>query len=228
MAYTYLTLVNDALTEINEVNLTEATFASATGVHSQVKNAVNAALRQINQDAFEWPFFHQTRTTTLSVDQVSIPYNSATETINFSTVRLEGDPTLGNESKTLIQMDYEEYLSKYVDAEFNPSDYAEIPQYVFRRPNLSFGVYPPPNAAYTLHYDTYDIPTDLVDYDDVPLIPEQFRHTIKDGTLYYLFMFRGDPESAGLSKDVFMMGIKTMRGIYQNRYEYVRSTFRNR
>jgi hypothetical protein len=38
-------------------------------------------------------------------------------------------------------------------------------------------------------------------------------------------MFRGDPESAGVIKGVFDDGIKTMRSIYQNRFEYVRSGY---
>ncbi len=224
MAYNFLTLTNDALTEINEVNLTEANFNSAVGVHSHARNAVNSALRQINQEAFEWPFFHQTRTATLSVNQVTVPYNSATETINFDSVRLQGDSTLGNDSKLLTQIDYEEYLNKYVDAEFNPANHANIPRYVFRRPNLTFGVYPPAKTTYTLYYDSYDIPSDLVSYDDVPLIPEQFRFVIRDGVLFYLYTFRGDPESAMAFNQRFKDGIKSMRGIYQNRYEYIRST----
>jgi hypothetical protein len=226
MAYDYLSLVNDALVEINEVPLTVASFTSASGVHQHVKNAVNAAIRQINQTAFEWPFYHQTRSVTLAVDQVVVPYNSATETINFHTVRLQGDTALNVKSQLLVEMDYEEYLHKYVDAEFNPSDYAEVPKYVFRRPDLTFGVYPPARDTYTIFYDSYDIPLDMVSHDDVPLIPEQFRFIIRDGALMYQYAFRGDPESAGIFNQKFLDGIKTMRGIYQNRYEYVRSTAR--
>lgn len=225
MAYDFLSLVNDVATEVNEVVLEEASFASATGVHAQLKSAVNSAIRQINQQAFEWPFYHQTREVVLTVDQNSIPYNSATETINFDSVRLKGETSLNNDSRLLVKMDYEEYLSKYVDAEFNPENYAEIPRYVFKKPNLAFGIHPPANAAYTIRYDSYDIPVDLVSWDDVPLIPEQFRYVIKDGALFYVFMFRGDPESAGAIRGVFEDGIGTMRSIYQNRFEYVRSGF---
>lgn len=227
MAYNFLSLVNDVLHEVNEVELTSGTFASASGVHSHVKTGVNSALRQINQDAFEWPFNHQTREVVLSVDQVSIPYQSATETINFGSVRIKGDNSLNVKGALLTQIDYEHYLSRYVDAEHNPSDYHDIPIYVFRRPNLSFGVYPPPNVAYTLEYDSYDIPTDLVAWDDVPYVPEQFRHLIKEGALPSAYMFRGDTEAAALYMSKFKDGIKQMRGIYQNRYEYVRSGFRN-
>lgn len=226
MAYNFLTLTNDALTEINEVHLTAANFSSATGVHLTAKNAVNSALKTINQEEFQWPFYHQTRQVTLAVNQTIVPYNSATETINYSTVRLAGDDTLGNESWLLRQVDYEEFLQKYPDAEFNPSKYAEIPRYVYRKPNLTFGIYPPPNNTYHIHYDSYDIPLDLVDHDDIPLIPEQFRFIIRDGALVYLYAFKGDPESAGVFDSKFKDGIKTMRGIYSNRFEYVRSTAR--
>jgi hypothetical protein len=225
MPYNFLSLVNDVAVEVNEVVLTEANFTSATGVYSQIKNAVNSAIRQINQEAFEWPFYHQTREVVLAVDQVIIPYNSLTESINFDSVRIKGELALNNQSRLLVKMDYEEYLSKYVDAEFNPTNYSDIPRYVFRKPNLTFGIHPPAKEAYTLRYDSYDIPVDMVSFDDVPLIPEQFRYTIKDGALFYVFMFRGDPESAVAIKGVFENGIKTMRTLYQNRYEYVRSGF---
>lgn len=225
MSYNFLSLVNDVAAEVNEVVLDSASFASAGGVHSQMKNAVNSAIRQINQQAFEWPFYHQSREVVLAINQTSIPYNSATETINFDSVRLKGETALSNQSRLLVKIDYEDYLSKYVDAEFNPSNYATLPQYVFDKPNLTFGIHPPANKAYTLRYDSYDIPVDMVDYDDVPLVPEQFRYVIRDGALFYVFMFRGDPESAGLIKSVFDDGIKGMRSIYQNRFEYVRSGF---
>jgi hypothetical protein len=228
MPYDFLSLTNDALTEINEVNLDVGSFSSASGVHAHVKNAINAAIRQINQSAFEWPFYHQTRTVTLAVDQNVIHYASATETINFHSIRLQGDLSLNVRSQLLMEMDYEEYLRQYVDAEFNPSDYVGVPQYVFRRPDLTFGIYPPAKETYTLYYDSYDIPIDMVNHDDVPLIPEQFRFVIRDGALMYQYAFRGDPESAAVFNQKFLDGIKTMRGIYQNRYEYVRSTVRQR
>ena len=49
MAETYLTLTNKVLARLNEVELTSSTFTSARGIQTQAKNAVNEAIRYINQ-----------------------------------------------------------------------------------------------------------------------------------------------------------------------------------
>jgi hypothetical protein len=47
---------------------------------------------------------------------------------------------------------------------------------------------------------------------------------IVDGAMYYAFQFRGDTQNSQLSERKFKEGIKYMRSIYINRYEYIRST----
>ena len=44
MAETFLTLTNKVITEINEVELTSANFATARGVQVQCKKAVNDSI----------------------------------------------------------------------------------------------------------------------------------------------------------------------------------------
>ena len=52
MALTFLTLTNSVITRMNEVTLTSSNFSSARGVQVQCKNAVNEAIRYINQREF--------------------------------------------------------------------------------------------------------------------------------------------------------------------------------
>ena len=49
MATTFLTLVNDTLRRLNEVELSATDFPNATGFRAQVKDAVNASLQEILQ-----------------------------------------------------------------------------------------------------------------------------------------------------------------------------------
>ena len=49
MAYDFLGLVNAVNRRLNEVELSSANFATATGFYSQAKDAVNASIRYINQ-----------------------------------------------------------------------------------------------------------------------------------------------------------------------------------
>ena len=50
MATTFLTLVNDTLRRLNEVELTATDFPNATGFRAQAKDAVNASLQEISQN----------------------------------------------------------------------------------------------------------------------------------------------------------------------------------
>ena len=58
-------------------------------------------------------------------------------------------------------------------------------------------------------------------------MPQEFKHIIVDGAMYYAYTFRGDLQAAQLSEQKLAMGIKQMRSLYINRYDYVRSTVRN-
>ena len=61
----FLTITNTVLARLNEVELTSATFSSARGIQTQTKNAVNEAVRYINQREFNYHFNHSTDTETL-------------------------------------------------------------------------------------------------------------------------------------------------------------------
>ena len=56
MAYDFLGLTNKALTRVNEVNLTSSNFASASGFDAHAKDAVNNAIRDMNQEQFDEVF----------------------------------------------------------------------------------------------------------------------------------------------------------------------------
>lgn len=220
----FLSLVNDVNQRLNEVPLTSANFSGATGYYADVKSYVNSAINRINREEFEWPFNHVTKTQTLVVDQIKYPFESDAKSVAFDTFRLKGDETLNVTSRPLKTIDYEEVLQKYTDYEFNPSDYADKPQMVFRSRNASFGIIPPADQTYDVVYEYYKLPTDLVNWDDVPTVPENFKWIVLEGAMYYAYLFRGGIEEATVSNQLFQSGIKDMRKIYINRTEYARST----
>ena len=74
MAYDYIGLVNDVNNRLNEVELTSTNFTTATGYFSFAKDAVNAALRHINQEEYEWPWNHVEETETLRAGTVRYSY----------------------------------------------------------------------------------------------------------------------------------------------------------
>ena len=225
MAYNFLGLVNDVNRKLNEVELTSVNFDAATGFYSAAKDSVNSAIRFINQSAYEWPFNHVEAEDTLSAGDVRYALPSDVKTVDFDSFRIKRNNALGNDTRKLRIISYEDYLERFVDAEYSADTTIRgVPDYVFRTPSQQYGVYPPPNAAYTLVYEYYRLPVDLLKYTDVPSLPEQFRSIIIDGAMHYAYFFRGNSQDATIHLQKFEDGIKNMRSIYINRYEYVRDT----
>ena len=226
MAYNYLGLVNDVLGRFNETPLTSTTLASATGVYSVVKEGVNSAIRTINQQEFNWPFNYIEEEETLTAGAMRYPYPTNAKSVDFNTFRIKRNATFGNTTTHLSQMDYEEYLSRHIDDEYNSTDTGirAVPRRVIRTPNLEFIVYPSPKEAYELVYEYYALPVDLILYSDVPSVPNAFRHIITEGASVYMYNFQSDTESQDRASSKFTNQIQDMRKVYINRYEDVRDT----
>ena len=58
----------------------------------------------------------------------------------------------------------------------------------------------------------------------MPSVPKEFQHVIVDGAMFYAYQFRGDVQASQLSQQKFEQGIKYMRSLYINRYDYLRSS----
>lgn len=224
MSYNFLGLVNRVNQRLNEVELTESNFGTAKGFYATTKDGVNSAIRQINQEEFEWPFNHDTVDTYLSTGDVRYFVPNDCKTLDMDSFRVKKDSTIGNSTQKLKVIPYEEYLDKYVAAEYDSAVGRGLPRYVFRTPSLEFGVYPVPNEDYPIVYEYYRTPVDLIKATDAPQIPEQFANVILEGAMYHVYLFRGEVESAALSQNRFRDGIDNMRTTYINRYEKVRST----
>lgn len=225
MAYNFLTLVNEVHRRLNEVELTTSNFTGIRGQSALNKDAVNASIRHINQAQFEWPWNHAEATEVLTEGVVRYSYPYDAKSINMDSFRLKRDDALGVDSRKLKVLDYEEYLDKYVDYEYNSSTGVRaVPHYIVRSPSRELLFVPSPDKAYEVVYEYYVSSFDLQKADDVPSIPEQYRHVIVDGAMYYAYLFRGDNQAANTSMAKFDDGIKDMRSLNINRTEYLRDT----
>jgi|TARA_R110000765_G_scaffold11456_2_gene36185 hypothetical protein len=226
MAYNYLGIANDVIASFNETQLTSANFTSAVGVYSVVKSGVNSAIRDINQQAFNWPFNFVEQELVLTPGTLRYAYPAVVKTVDFNTFRIKRNSTLGNTTVSLKQIDYEQYLSQFVDDEYNTTDTGirTVPRSVVRSPNQEFIVHPSPDKAYELIYEYYALPIDLDVSTDVPSLPEAFRHIIVEGAKVYLHQFQSDYENADRTSAAFRASIERMRTLYINRYEDLRDT----
>lgn len=225
MAYDYIGLVNDINRRLNEVELSTSNFATATGFYSFAKDAVNSAIRHINQEEYNWPWNHVEETEVLLAGEVrySMPYDC--KSVDMNTFRIKRDADLNVSTVKLKVLQYEEYLDKYADSEYN-SDTSNraVPEYVVRTPSRELIFHPAPDKAYEVVYEYYRTAYDLELYDDVPNIPEQYRYAIIDGAMYYAYQFRGDMQAASMALQKFEQNIKHLRSIHINRTQYIRDT----
>ena len=225
-AYNFLGLVNDVNRRLNEVELTSVNFASATGFYSSAKDSINSALQYLGQNQFEWPFNHTTQEQTLTAGTNRYNYPADAKTLDLDSFRIKRNSTFNNTTQKLRTISYEDYLNNYIDDEYNTTDTSirTLPQVVFRAPNQAYGLHPVPDNAYVLVFEYYKLTVDLDVYTDVPAYPAQFRSTIVDGAMYYAYTFRGNTQDAALHLQKFDEGIKDMRTLYINRYDYLRDT----
>lgn len=225
MAYNYLGLVNEVNRRLNEVELTASNFATASGFYNTAKDAVNASLRHINHEESNWPWNHILEEETLTAGVTRYDYPTDAKLIDMNSFRIKKDTTLNVSTTKLKSMDYQEYLDNYVDYEYNSgSDMQTLPRHVVRAPSQEFIILPTPDKAYELVYEYYRNPVSLELYDDVPSVPLEFKHIIVDGAMFYAYQFRADTQASQIAQGKFEQGIKYMRSLYINRYDYVRST----
>lgn len=225
MAYNFLTLVNDINRRLNEVPLTNTNFASATGQYSAIKDAVNSSIRHINHEEFNWPWNHVEQIETLTAGESRYSYPYDTKVLKLDSFRIKRDDTLNVETTKLRSLDYEEYLEKYIDNEYNTStSIRNLPTHVANTPSQEFVLVPTPDKAYELIYEYYTVGVDLELYSDVPTIPQQYKYVIVDGAMFYAYQFQGDMQAAQIAQNKFQQGIKNMRTLNINRIESLRDT----
>ena len=216
--YNFLGLVNDVCRRLNEEPLITSNFSGATGFYSATKEFVNSAIRDINQLEYNWPFNHTS--TELELEAGVNKYNMPAEAkvVDFDSFRLVKDTVLNVSPRKLKQIQYNDYLTNWINEEYKDADQGSLPQYVFMTQGAEFGVVPMPNEDYTIEFEYFVFPADLVAGTDVPSIPERFRHVIVEGAMYYAYMFRDNPQSAQLARANFEDKLKAMRSILTNEY----------
>ena len=117
MAETYLTLTNKVIARLNEVALTSSTFSNARGIQIQCQNAVNEAVRYINQKEFQYPFNHATDTEVLTAGVVRYSVPATTKTVDYNTFRIIKDSDLGITGGRLRTLNYNDYINSFITQE---------------------------------------------------------------------------------------------------------------
>ena len=117
MAESFLTHTNRVIARLNEVQLTSSDFTSSRGIQTQCKNAVNEAIRYINQKEFQYPFNHSTKTQTLTAGTVKYDIPTDAKTVDYNTFRLVKDSDLNTTGGRLRILDYNDYVNLFITQE---------------------------------------------------------------------------------------------------------------
>ena len=117
MSSSYLTLTNNVLGRLNEVQLTASNFDSARGIQTQTKEAINQSIRFINQKEFAFPFNHATETKTLTAGTVRYSLPTSTKHVDYNTFRLIKDDDLATSGGKLGILQYNDYVNNYITQE---------------------------------------------------------------------------------------------------------------
>jgi hypothetical protein len=242
MATTYLDLTNEILRELNEIPLTAANFANATGFQKFVKDTVNKSIFDIANEEPQLPFFSAgvsgstdpfygnvtvptvagQRFYTLKSDSSSITTDYASidwDDFYVTTINVSGE-TAPYVSKGLRFLTLDDWKRYYRDSEneddANSQNYGE-PKFVIKSPDSrKFGLSPIPDKVYNIHFYAFVRPTALSAYDDTMVLPEQYSNIVTARMRYYVWQFKESPQQAAFALDDYKKGMKYMKSNLMN------------
>lgn len=228
MSTTYISLVNELLRRLNEVQLDTGGqgFDTVRNVQALAKDAVNSSIRLILHDGQEWPFLKTTTTQTLVAGTSTYSFPANLATVDWTTFYIKKLTAVDNEPMKLRVLTYEDYLTNYRPFDdVAPAGGLEVPRFVYQTYENKFGVTPLPNAAYEVEYVYWSFPSDLVNYNDTTVIPDRFRHVVLDGAMMFMMRHRSNEQSAAIHQGNFESGIRMMRRMLLDDPLYMRSGY---
>lgn len=224
MSSTYLSLTNELLRRLNEVELDATTFDGARNVQALAKDSINSSVRELLHSGQEWPFTLTTKLQTLTVGQSLYSFPTDVASVDWESFYLKKFAD-SNVPGKLSTISYPDYLDRYrgQDEQASTGGYGP-PIVIYMTQEFKFGVSPLPDQTYDIEYKYWSFPTSLVISTDVCIVPERFNNVIIDGAMMFMMLFRSNEQSASIHKDKYEQGIKAMRRLLMDEPLHVRST----
>ena len=237
MATTYLTLTNEVLRELNEVQLTSSNFSSAIGIQAFVKESINRSLNDIANEEPQLPFFaaaasggtdpfygNVTVASVAGQRWYTLKAGSSSITTDYSSIDWddfyittisgsgESAPYVSKGLKFVSLTDWRRYLRDSENADdADTQNYGE-PKFVIRSPDhRKFGLSPIPDKVYNVHFYAYTIPTALSAHGDAIILPDQYASIITAKTRYYVHQFKDNLQQAAFAMEDYKKGMKHMK-----------------
>ena len=234
---TYLELTNELLREMNEVELTSGSFASATGIQAHVKDAINRSYLDIVNEEPQWPFLASNLSGTtdplygnVSVETVActrwylLKTGSSSFTTDFgyidwdnfylTTVGVSGE-SAPYEARNLRFTTIEEWKDYFrVSENLDDADTQNygVPKRVIKSPdNRKFGLSPIPDQVYKIYFYAYVLPTELSLFGDETVFPNIYNPVLLNRARYYIYQFKESPQFSAFSLEDYKKGLRLMK-----------------
>ena len=233
---TYLDLTNTIIRELNEVELTTASFASsAKGIQKLVKDQINRAYFDICNAEDKWSFLATGDPSNDYYGNTSIETVSGQRWYNFRsgtsdattwyshidydniTLTEEGvsGKTAPHEIRKLYPVSIEYWNKQYAISEASDKSDTQsygIPERIIRSPkNDKFGLSPIPDGVYKVYFFAYSQPTELTAHGDTVVFPKQYSTVLLARARYYMHQFKDNISQAQLADAEYKKGLRTMR-----------------
>lgn len=236
MAATYLEITNEILREMNEVPLTSANFANATGIQQHVKDCVNRSYLDIVNEEPQWPFL---ATAESGSDQMY--GNTYVETVegtrwyelkpasndlttdygyidweNFllSTVNVAGEtaPYIVKNLKFTTTEEWKDFYRLSENQDVAETQNYGVPSRVIISPdNRRFGLSPIPDKVYRVWFYAYNLPTELSSFGDEIIFPNIYKPVLIARIRYYVYQFKENPQMSSFSLEDYKRGLRLMK-----------------
>jgi|TARA_E500000178_G_scaffold64118_1_gene61153 hypothetical protein len=234
---TYLDLANELLREMNEVELTSSSFASAVGIQQHVKDSINRAYLDIVNEEPQWPFL----ALNLSGETDPMYGNVYVETVagqrwynlkpassslvtdygyidwdNFylTTVGVSGE-TAPYEARNLRFTTIEEWKDyRRISENLDDADTQQygVPDRVIKSPdNRKFGLSAIPDKVYRIWFYAYTLPTELSAFGDETVFPNTYKPVLLNRARYYIYQFKESPQFSAFALEDYKRGLRLMK-----------------
>ena len=233
----YLTLTNETLRELNEVQLTSSNFSDAVGIQAFVKESINRALNDIANQEPQLPFFaaaasgetdpfygNVTVATVAGTRWYTLKSGSSSITTDYSsidwddfyitTIGVSGEsaPFVSRGLKFMSLSDWRRYRRDRENADDADTQNHGEPRYIIRSPDhRKFGLSPIPDKVYNVHFYAFAKPTALSAHGDAIVLPDQYAPVILARTRYYVHQFKENLQQAAFALDDYKKGMKYMK-----------------
>lgn len=225
MPTTFMTLTNELLRRLNEVEIQQADFLGVRGLQALSKDAIKASIAKINAAEFEWPFNSAEHSQTLTVGQEDYSWPNFFKSVEWDSFYVVNDGTQARTTTSLDFISRNYYYDRLRNADLDAgASGLDIPTSVFPLHGNGYGVTPTPNKPYIIRFRYFLNNANLINYNDQTRVPTTFDHVIIAGAMYHMYLFRDNSEMAGIAQQEFMSGIKEMQTLLLNKYLSIEDT----